>query len=118
MVIYLDAVNIENKPESKSPTLALLALIIGAFAIGMTEFIIMGLLPEVAKSLQVSIPSAGLLITGYALGVAIGAPIITVATHRMKRGIFSVRTGNGYSHVGNLGVIECQEGIGTNIASL
>lgn len=85
MVIYLDAVNIENKPESKRPTLALLALTIGAFAIGMTEFIIMGLLPEVAESLQVSIPSAGLLITGYALGVAIGAPIITVATHRMKR---------------------------------
>jgi DHA1 family inner membrane transport protein len=85
VVIYLDAVNIENKPESKSPTLALLALTIGAFAIGMTEFIIMGLLPEVAKNLQVSIPSAGLLITGYALGVAIGAPIITVATHRMKR---------------------------------
>ncbi|WP_145950179.1 MFS transporter [Paenibacillus sp. Y412MC10] len=81
----MDAVNIENKHASKSPTLALLALTIGAFAIGMTEFIIMGLLPEVADSLQVSIPLAGLLITGYALGVAIGAPIITVATHRMKR---------------------------------
>ncbi|MFE6074212.1 MFS transporter [Paenibacillus sp. NPDC057886] len=81
----MDAGNIENKPASKSSTLALLALTLGAFAIGMTEYIIMGLLPEVAKSLQVSIPLAGLLITGYALGVAIGAPIITVATHRMKR---------------------------------
>ncbi|WP_051051596.1 MFS transporter [Paenibacillus sonchi] len=81
----MSAVNTENKPASKSPTLALLALTLGAFAIGMTEFIIMGLLPEVAESLQVSIPLAGLLITGYALGVAIGAPIITVATHRMKR---------------------------------
>ncbi|TVY04121.1 MFS transporter [Cohnella terricola] len=81
----MDAVIIENKTASKSTTLALLALTIGAFAIGMTEYIIMGLLPEVAESLQVSIPLAGLLITGYALGVAIGAPIITVATHRMKR---------------------------------
>ncbi|MCT2194745.1 MFS transporter [Paenibacillus sp. p3-SID1389] len=51
----------------------------------MTEFIIMGLLPEVAESLKVSIPLTGLLITGYALGVAFGAPIITIATHRMKR---------------------------------
>ncbi len=81
----MSAGNTENKPVSKSPSFALIALTLGAFAIGMTEFIIMGLLPEVAESLQVSIPLAGLLITGYALGVAIGAPIITVATHRMKR---------------------------------
>ena len=64
---------------------ALYALTLGAFAIGMTEFIIMGLLPEVAENLSVSIPAAGLLITGYALGVALGAPFITVATHRMPR---------------------------------
>lgn len=81
----MEAVEIENKSASKSPILALLALTIGAFAIGMTEFIIMGLLPEVAESLKVSIPLTGLLITGYALGVAFGAPIITIATHRMKR---------------------------------
>ncbi|MGN4425908.1 MFS transporter [Bacillus cereus group sp. MYBK30-1] len=69
----------------KSSTVALYALTLGAFAIGLTEFIIMGLLPEVAESMQVSIPMAGFLVTGYALGVAIGAPIITVATHKMKR---------------------------------
>ncbi|RAT99156.1 MFS transporter [Brevibacillus sp. Leaf182] len=69
----------------KGSTLALYALTLGAFAIGMTEFIIMGLLSEVATSLNVSIPLAGFLITGYALGVAIGAPIITLATHRMPR---------------------------------
>lgn len=51
----------------------------------MTEFIIMGLLPEVAADLHVSIPLAGLLITGYALGVAAGAPVITIATHKMPR---------------------------------
>ncbi|UII55870.1 MFS transporter [Cytobacillus spongiae] len=66
-------------------SLALYALTLGAFAIGLTEFIIMGLLPEVAQSMEVSIPMAGMLVTGYALGVAIGAPIITVATHKMKR---------------------------------
>ncbi|TBL70453.1 MFS transporter [Paenibacillus thalictri] len=69
----------------KSSTVALYALTLGAFAIGMTEFIIMGLLPEVAADLHVSIPSAGLLITGYALGVAAGAPVITIATHTMPR---------------------------------
>ncbi|ULL13052.1 MFS transporter [Paenibacillus sp. H1-7] len=69
----------------KGSTLAIYALTLGAFAIGMTEFIIMGLLPEVAASLKVSIPMAGFLITGYALGVAIGAPFITVATHKMPR---------------------------------
>ncbi|PYI50312.1 MFS transporter [Paenibacillus flagellatus] len=71
--------------SGKSSTIALYALTLGAFAIGMTEFIIMGLLPEVAANLNVSIPAAGLLITGYALGVAAGAPIVTIATHRMPR---------------------------------
>lgn len=69
----------------RNSAIAIYALTLGAFAIGMTEFIIMGLLPEVAANLNVSIPKAGLLITGYALGVALGAPFITVATHRMPR---------------------------------
>lgn len=69
----------------RNSAIAIYALTLGAFAIGMTEFIIMGLLPEVAESLSVSIPEAGLLITGYALGVALGAPFITVATHKMPR---------------------------------
>ncbi len=54
--------------------LALLALAIGAFGIGTTEFVIMGLLPEVAGDFGVSIPTAGYLVTGYALGVMFGAP--------------------------------------------
>ena len=65
--------------------LALLALAISAFGIGTTEFVIMGLLPDVARDLNVSIPSAGLLITGYALGVAIGAPIMAVMTSKFPR---------------------------------
>jgi DHA1 family inner membrane transport protein len=65
--------------------LPLLALAASAFAIGTTEFIIMGLLPDVAGSLGVSIPSAGLLVTGYALGVAVGAPIMAALTNRWRR---------------------------------
>ncbi|KOV85167.1 MFS transporter [Nocardia sp. NRRL S-836] len=64
---------------------ALLALAISAFAIGTTEFVIMGLLPEVAGDLGVSIPSAGLLISGYALGVVVGAPLLTVLGGRLPR---------------------------------
>lgn len=69
----------------KAFPLSLLCLTIGAFAIGMTEFIIMGLLPNVANDLNVSIPQAGQLITGYALGVAVGAPILTVFTHKIPQ---------------------------------
>ncbi|GGZ23810.1 MFS transporter [Streptomyces poonensis] len=64
---------------------ALLALAIGAFGIGTTEFVIMGLLPEVARDFDVSIPLAGWLVTGYALGVMIGAPIMTVLGTRVSR---------------------------------
>ncbi|AIR06118.1 MULTISPECIES: MFS transporter [Cedecea] len=64
---------------------SLLALAMSAFAIGTTEFVIMGLLPEVAGDLQVSIPVAGWLISGYALGVAIGAPIMALLTARLPR---------------------------------
>ena len=63
----------------------LLALAISAFAIGTTEFLIMGLLPDVARDLHVTIPAAGLLVTGYALGVAAGAPLLAVLTSRMPR---------------------------------
>jgi len=64
---------------------SLLALALSAFAIGTTEFVIMGLLPEVATDLNVSIPSAGWLISGYALGVAIGAPIMALLTAKLPR---------------------------------
>lgn len=58
--------------------LPLLALAIGAFAIGTTEFSPMGFLPQIAESLNISIPSAGMLITAYALGVMFGAPFMTL----------------------------------------
>ena len=64
---------------------ALLALAAGAFGIGTTEFIIMGLLTQVSQDLQISIPTAGTLISGYAIGVAVGAPILTLASRRWPR---------------------------------
>jgi DHA1 family inner membrane transport protein len=65
--------------------LALLALAVGAFGIGTTEFVIMGLLPEVAADLGISIPAAGHLVSAYALGVVIGAPLLAAATARLPR---------------------------------
>jgi DHA1 family inner membrane transport protein len=64
---------------------ALLALALGGFAIGTSEFLMLGLLPQVAGSLKVSIPQAGQLISVYALGVVVGAPLLTVLTVRMDR---------------------------------
>jgi DHA1 family inner membrane transport protein len=65
--------------------LALYALTAGAFGIGVTEFVIMGLLLEVSSDLGVSIAAAGLLISGYALGVVVGAPVMTILTRRWPR---------------------------------
>ncbi|WP_425145728.1 MFS transporter [Deinococcus sp.] len=60
------------------------ALAIGAFGIGMTEFVAMGLLPEIAQTLRVSIPTAGYLISAYALGVVLGAPTLTVLARKLS----------------------------------
>lgn len=65
--------------------IALLALTISAFAIGTTEFVIVGLIPTIAADLKVSLPSAGLLVSLYALGVAVGAPLLTALTGRLPR---------------------------------
>jgi DHA1 family inner membrane transport protein len=65
--------------------LPILALALASFGIGTTEFVIMGLLPDVARDLGISIPDAGLLVTGYALGVTFGAPFLAIATARMAR---------------------------------
>ncbi|AMO99062.1 major Facilitator Superfamily protein [Collimonas arenae] len=65
--------------------LALWALTLSAFAIGTTEFVIVGLIPTIASSLGVSVPSAGLLVSLYALGVAVAAPVLTALTARVPR---------------------------------
>lgn len=65
--------------------LPLLALAVSAFAIGTTEFVVMGLLPQMATDLGVSIPSAGMLVSGYALGVVFGGPLMAMATAKLPR---------------------------------
>lgn len=70
---------------SRGIPLALLALTLGAYAIGTTEFVIVGLIPTIAADLGVSLPSAGLLVSLYALGVAVGAPVLTALTGRVPR---------------------------------
>ncbi|MFE5323259.1 MFS transporter [Paenibacillus sp. NPDC056579] len=81
----LTQTQIRNEASKKPFPISLISLTMGAFAIGMTEFVIMGLLPNVAADLGVSISAAGQLITMYALGVAVGAPILTVLTHKIPQ---------------------------------
>ncbi|RZT09528.1 Predicted arabinose efflux permease, MFS family [Duganella sp. CF402] len=70
--------------------IALLALTISAFAIGTTEFVIVGLLPTIAADLGVNLPSAGLLVSLYAMGVAVGAPVLTALTGKLPRKLLLV----------------------------
>ncbi|MEE7459376.1 MFS transporter [Methylorubrum populi] len=65
--------------------LPILALAVASFGIGTTEFVIMGLLPEVARDFDVTIPQAGHLVSGYAMGVVIGAPLVAMATAPLPR---------------------------------
>lgn len=76
---------LKTKSKRKSLPAALLALTISAFGIGTTEFVIVGLLPTVANDLNTSISSAGLLVSLYAVGVAIGAPVLTALTSQIAR---------------------------------
>ncbi|MGG3622301.1 MFS transporter [Bacillus gobiensis] len=71
--------------DKKRSTLALLALAISAFAIGTTEFISVGLLPLISQDMQISVTTAGLTVSLYALGVTVGAPILTSMTSNMSR---------------------------------
>jgi DHA1 family inner membrane transport protein len=69
----------------RSMSLPLLALFFAAFAFGTTEFVIAGVLPQVADGLNVTVPTAGYLVSGYAIGIAIGGPLLTLATARASR---------------------------------
>jgi DHA1 family inner membrane transport protein len=75
-------------PSPRRPVavgLSLLALALGGFGIGTTEFVTMGLLPDIADGMHASIPDAGHLISGYALGVVVGAPLLAVLGARLSR---------------------------------
>ncbi len=80
----------DPRPDDRGATpravaLAVLALSVGGFTIGTTEFVTMGLLPEMARGVEVSIPQAGHVISAYALGVVVGAPLIAVLGARLPR---------------------------------
>jgi MFS transporter, DHA1 family, inner membrane transport protein len=64
---------------------ALLSIFLASFAIGTTEFVIAGLVPAIARDLGVDVPTAGLLVSGYAIGVAVGGPILSVLISRFER---------------------------------
>jgi MFS transporter, DHA1 family, inner membrane transport protein len=81
-VLTADRPELGSRPRAGA---ALFALAIGGFAIGTTEFATMGLLPQIAAGVGVDIPTAGLLISAYALGVVIGAPVIAAFAARLPR---------------------------------
>jgi DHA1 family inner membrane transport protein len=89
MALSRDVTTVETKPARATHLgLALLALALGGFAIGTTEFVTMGLLDEIAVGIDESIPTTGHLITAYAFGVVVGAPIIVSVGARLpKRGL-------------------------------
>jgi DHA1 family inner membrane transport protein len=77
--------------------LPLLALFLAAFAFGTAEFVIAGVLPDVALGLGVSIPVAGYLVSGYAAGIAIGGPLLAVLTKKMNRKLLVLLLGFGFT---------------------
>ena len=65
--------------------LAVLALAVGGFAIGTTEFVTLGLLPQIAEGVDVSVPTAGHLVSSYAVGVVVGVPLLSFFGARLPR---------------------------------
>src|SRR5690606_40841275 len=82
---------------SVTMSLPLLALFLAAFAFGTAEFVIAGVLPDVALGLGVSIPVAGFLISGYAMGIALGGPLLTLLTKTLNRKRLLLLLGAGFT---------------------
>jgi DHA1 family inner membrane transport protein len=85
MVHDADPVDVEAPASCRHVNLAILALAIGGFAIGTTEFVTMGMLPEIAAGVGITIPTAGHVVSAYALGVVVGAPLIATLAARLSR---------------------------------
>src|SRR3954451_19682128 len=81
--------------------LALAALALGGFAIGTTEFVAMGLLPQIAAGVDISIPTAGHVVSAYAIGVVVGAPVLAGVGAKLPRRTLLVALMVAYA-VGNL----------------
>lgn len=85
MTYDINKLNAASAIDAKKRRMSILALAVGAFAIGTSEFVSMGLQPEMAKSSGVDIPTAGQYISAYAMGVVVGAPVLAVATAKFPR---------------------------------
>jgi len=85
IVADTDLVDVEAPVSCRHLNLAILALAIGGFAIGTTEFVTMGLLPQIASGVGITIPTAGHIVSAYALGVVVGAPLIATLAARLPR---------------------------------
>ena len=85
MKYEIDKLNVASAVNARTRRISILALAVGAFAIGTSEFVSMGLQPEMAKSSGVDIPTAGQYISAYAMGVVVGAPVLAVATAKFPR---------------------------------
>jgi DHA1 family inner membrane transport protein len=85
IVADTDLVDVEAPVSCRHVNLAILALAIGGFAIGTTEFVTMGLLPQIASGVGITIPTAGHVVSAYALGVVVGAPLIATLAARLPR---------------------------------
>ncbi len=99
-----NGVAVGHRPLSTRRRLAMLALSIGGFGIGTTEFASMGLLPDVATSMSITEPVAGQMISAYALGVVVGAPAIATLAARVPRRILLIALMVAFT-LGNLGTV-------------
>lgn len=104
--------SVGREPRQTNVGLAVFALAMGGFAIGTTEFVAMGLLPQIADGVEVSIPSAGHVISAYALGVVIGAPVLAYFGARLPRRGLLIALMSAY------GVINLLSGIAPNFEAL
>ena len=84
-LVDADLVDVDAPASGHHVNLAIFALAIGGFAIGTTEFVTMGLLPEIARGVGITIPAAGHVVSAYALGVVVGAPLIATLAARLSR---------------------------------
>lgn len=95
----VDQQRAERPTRATHLSLALLALALGGFAIGTTEFVTMGLLPQIADGVRISIPEAGHIVSAYALGVVVGAPTIAALTARLPRRTVLIGLMGGFAAV-------------------
>ena len=97
--------------RSTHTNLALLALAIGGFAIGTTEFVTMGLLPEVAAGVGISIPTAGHVVSAYAAGVVVGAPVLATLGSKMPRKTLLLWLMGGFAVANGLSALASSYGL-------